>query len=155
TITVKSPGRPPAPITLEQMQSFTAPMLSRNPILHFVFSQMDLAEERGLGLKSMKQRAEQAGLPLPVYAWQDPYLVLRLYRSAESAARTLKPEVLEALNDDEQAGWIFVAAKDKFTRRDLMKGLGFDERKAQRILKKLLEIKLIRRVGKGPATRYE
>jgi ATP-dependent DNA helicase RecG len=59
TITVKSPGRPPAPITLEQMQSLTAPMLSRNPVLHFVFSQMDLAEERGLGLKSMKQRAEQ------------------------------------------------------------------------------------------------
>jgi ATP-dependent DNA helicase RecG len=154
TITVKSPGRPPAPITLEQMQSFTAPMLSRNPILHFVFSQMDLAEERGLGLKSMKQRAEQAGLPLPVFAWEDPYLVLTLYRSAESAARTLKPEILEALNDDEQAAWKFVTGKDKFTSGELVKELGFDERKSQRILKKLMEVKLIRRVGKGPATRY-
>ncbi len=71
TITVKSPGRPLAPITLEQLQSFTAPMLSRNPILHYVFAQMDLAEERGLGLKSMKERAERAGLPLPAYTWQD------------------------------------------------------------------------------------
>ena len=31
TITVKSPGKPVEPITLEQMQSFDAPMLSRKP----------------------------------------------------------------------------------------------------------------------------
>lgn len=154
TITVKSPGRPQTPITLEQMQSFTAPMLSRNPILHFVFAQMDLAEERGLGLKSMKQRSEQARLPLPVYAWEDPYLVLTLYRSAESAARTLKPEILEALNADERAAWNFAVGKDKVTRGELMKEIGFDERKAQRVLKKLMEVNLIRRLGKGPATRY-
>ena len=33
TITVKSPGKPVEPITLEQMQSFDAPMLSRNPVM--------------------------------------------------------------------------------------------------------------------------
>lgn len=38
TITVKSPGKPVEPITLEQMQSFDAPMLSRNPVLHYVFA---------------------------------------------------------------------------------------------------------------------
>ena len=48
TITVKSPGKPVEPITLEQMQSFNAPMLSRNPVLHYVFARMELAEERGL-----------------------------------------------------------------------------------------------------------
>ena len=31
----------------------------------------------------------------------------------------------------------------------------FDEKKAQRVLKKLIRVNLIRRVGKGPATRYE
>jgi ATP-dependent DNA helicase RecG len=139
TITVKSPGLPPPPVALEQLQSFTAPMLIRNPILHHVFSQMDLAEERGLGLRSMKHRAEQAGLP--AYSWDASYLVLTLYRSAESASRTLKPEVLQSLNT--------------VSSGELMKDLGFDERKAQRVLKKLMAVKLIRRVGKGPATRYE
>ena len=33
-IVVKSPGGPIEPITLEQLQSFSAPMLSRNPMLH-------------------------------------------------------------------------------------------------------------------------
>jgi ATP-dependent DNA helicase RecG len=31
TVTVKSPGAPLAPVTLEQLQSFTAPMYNRNP----------------------------------------------------------------------------------------------------------------------------
>ena len=67
-VTIKSPGRPPSPITLQQMQSFRAPMLSRNPIVHYVFAQMELAEERGLGMKSMKDNAEKADLPLPTYS---------------------------------------------------------------------------------------
>ena len=69
----ESPGRLVEPITLEQMQSFNAPMLSRNPVLHYVFARMELAEERGLGLKSMKAHAEATGLPLPRYTWEDPY----------------------------------------------------------------------------------
>ena len=153
-ITVKSPGRPLPPVTLEQMQSFTAPMLSRNPILHYVFSQMELAEERGLGLKSMKHRAQQAGLPLPSYQWDDPYLVLTLYRNAEGLAESLDPGVLEALNHDEQAAWRIIASKGNITSGELVAKLGIDERKAQRILKKLMQMQLICRMGKGRATQY-
>ena len=87
TIVVKSPGGPIDPITLEQLQSFNAPMLSRNPLLHYVFAKMEMAEERGLGLKSMKRRASEAELPLPKYSWENPYLVLTLYRTSDSAAR--------------------------------------------------------------------
>lgn len=42
TITIKSPGGPISPITLDQMRSFTAPMKSRNPVLHFVFARMGI-----------------------------------------------------------------------------------------------------------------
>ena len=37
----------------------------------------------------------------------------------------------------------------------LMEEMGFDERKAQRVLKTLLDFGLLRRVGRGPTTRYE
>jgi len=60
TITIRSPGAPVDPITVEQLQSFSAPMVSRNPRLHAVFSTMELAEERGLGLKSMRAKATEA-----------------------------------------------------------------------------------------------
>lgn len=154
TIVVKSPGGPQPPITLEQMQSFTAPMLSRNPILHFVFSRMELAEERGLGLKSMKQRAQKAGLPLPVYTWEDPYLVLTIYRTAASVVRTLEPDVLARLNQDEQAAYRFLTTTVAATSAELRGALECDERKAQRLLKKLLDLDLISREGKGRATYY-
>ena len=154
TIEIRSPGKPVEPITLEQMQSFDAPMLSRNPILHFVFAQMDLAEERGLGLKSMQRRAEHAHLPLPKFVWKAPYLVLTVYRTPESVTNTLNPEVLAGLSADERAGWEFIAGKEAVTNLELMDQLGFDRKKSQRILKKLIQVSLIRRVGKGPAPQY-
>lgn len=154
TVILKSPGRPIEPITLAQLQSFNAPMLSRNPTLHYVFAKMELAEERGLGLKSMKNDAFQAGLPLPSYRWEDPYLVLTLFRSPAGAVRGLSPQVLDRLNDDEKASWQFIVGRESVTSPQLMKHMSFDERKAQRVLKKLQDVKLLRRVGKGPSTRY-
>jgi len=155
TITVKSPGGPPPPITLEQLQTFNAPMLSRNPELHYIFAQMEMAEERGLGIKSLKNRAEQLGLPLPRYTFEDPYLVLKLYRNPASAVRDLHPDIRNQLSTDDMRVWEFLSSKDAAASPDLMKKLGYDERKSQRILKKLMNLGLLRRVGKGRATRYE
>ena len=154
TVAIKSPGAPVEPITLEQLQSFNAPMLSRNPVLHYVFARMGMAEERGLGLKSMRSGAENAGLPLPKYTWENPYLVLTLFRSAEAAVQELGPEVLKQLNADERASWQFVVGRETVTSAALMREMGFDERKAQRVLRKLQDAGLLQRVGQGRATRY-
>ena len=155
TVVVMSPGSPLSPITLQQLQSFSAPMLSRNPGLHFVFAQMDMAEERGLGIKSLKAQAEQAGLPLPKYAFNDPYLVLTLYRSPESVLAELDEETLAALSADERRGWEYLSTLVSATRRDYEEHLGVYTRTAQRHLQKLVDLGLVRRVGAGPATRYE
>ena len=156
TIEVMSPGRPVEPITLEHMQTFNAPMLSRNPILHYIFSRMALAEERGLGLKSLRRGAEDAGLPLPRYGWNAPYLTLSLYRSAAAfAADVAGPAVMDRLTADQEAAWGIVAARDSITARTLMDRLDFNERKAQRIMRGLQDAGLVNRVGEGRATRYE
>lgn len=155
TITVKSPGGPVAPITLEQMQSFNAPMLSRNPVLHYVFARMELAEERGLGLKSMKIGAEQLGLPLPRYSWEAPYLVLTLYQTPESATRTLSDAVLGKLTSDEQKGWVFVSGRLRTTQSEYAQHIGVTARTAQRHLSHFVELGLLRRLGRGPATEYQ
>jgi hypothetical protein len=79
-------------------------MLSRNPGLHFVFARMGMAEEQGLGIRSLRDRAKELGLPLPRYTWDAPYLVLRLYRSTEAAAKTLDQDVLKSLSKSEPEG---------------------------------------------------
>ena len=156
TIIVKSPGGPVPPITLDMLNSFSVPMKSRNPQLHYVFARMGMAEEQGFGLeKSLRRRAEELALPLPSFSMAGDDLVLRIFRSRQSAISVLEPEVRNALNRDEQAGWQLLAGKGTAVSADLIQHLGFDERKAQRVLKKLIEVKLIRRIGKGRATRYE
>jgi ATP-dependent DNA helicase RecG len=155
TITVKSPGKPVEPITLEQMQSFNAPMLSRNPALHYVFARMELAEERGLGLKSMKTRAEAAGLPLPRFAWEAPYLVLTLYRSAGAAVRGLGGKVSEGLSKAERAGWEWLATKQTVTAVEYAAAMRIPSRTALNHLKHFGGLGLVRKRGSGPATRYE
>jgi ATP-dependent DNA helicase RecG len=155
TITIKSPGKPVEPITLEQMQSFSAPMLSRNPVLHYVFARMELAEERGLGLKSMKRRAEQAALPLPRYAWEAPYLVLTLFRTGEGATRTLDKALLRELTSEERKGWSFLAGRITATQSEYAQHMEVAARTAQRHLTHFVELGMLRRLGKGPATKYE
>ncbi|HEY9777210.1 MAG TPA: ATP-binding protein [Planktothrix sp.] len=154
-IQVMSPGAPPLPITLGQMKSFTAPTLSRNPQLHYVFSQMGLAEERGLGMKTLKSLPQSLGLPVPKYSFHDPYLMLYLFSNAESVAATVEPSALESLNDDEKTGWQYLTSRMITTGPEYAEALGYDERKTQRQFKKFIDLGLIRRIGQGRASRYE
>jgi len=152
TIIVKSPGGPVPPITLEELQRFEASMLSRNPRLHYVFSRMGLAEERGLGLRSLKSRAQEAHLPLPRYSWEDPYLVLTLYRNAEAV---LPDSVKESLASSEVAGWQWVAGQGHAKTSEYSKAMGVDERTARRHLTHFVDLGLLKKTGSGPATVYE
>jgi ATP-dependent DNA helicase RecG len=154
-IVIMSPGPPVAPITIAQMQSFDAPMLSRNPVLHFVLAELELAEERGLGLKSMRLKAESAGLPLPRYEWKAPYLSLTLFPNVESSAAMLTPDVRAELSEPELACWQWISTKSSAKSSDYAKAARIDGRTARRHLQRLVDLKLVRIVGAGPSTRYE
>lgn len=155
TIVIKSPGALVPPIRLEQMQSFNAPMLSRNPVLHYVFARMGLAEERGLGLKSMKNDAQQAHLPLPKYSWEDPYLVLTIYRSGSAAVGALGAKTLESLSKAERSGWEWLATRETVTSNEYAAALRIPNRTGLNHLKRFTDLGLVRKQGSGPATRYQ
>jgi len=155
TVIVRSPGGPIPPITLEQLQNFSAPMLSRNPSMHFVFARMGMAEEQGLGLDSLRGRAEQQNLPLPRFTWDDPYLVLTLYRSSKAAVKTLDGKKLETLSKAERSGWEWLATRKSVTNSQYQEAMNLPERTARNHLKRLTELGLLRRVGAGRATSYE
>ena len=156
TIKIMSPGMPVEPITLEQLRSFNAPMLSRNPIIHYVFSRMELAEERGLGLKSLRAGAADAGLPLPRFEWEPPYLSLTLYRNGAALASELAGSgVTQRLTGDKKSVWDIASSRGSITTRELIQRTGFDERKVQRIVGDLRDAGLLRRRGNGRATCYE
>ena len=151
---IRSPGEPMPPVTLEQLQNFTAPMFSRNPRLHAVFNIMELAEERGLGLRSMKERAQKAGLPLPRYVWSDPYLDLTIYQSAESATAVLDDAIRSVLGESELAGWQWFSTQSSCSSREYAEHLKIEARSARRHLNHFVELGLAQKTGSGPSTSY-
>jgi ATP-dependent DNA helicase RecG len=154
-VTVMSPGEPPPPVTLAQLQAFTAPMLSRNPELHFAFARMEMAEEQGLGIRSLRDRAMKLALPLPKFVWEPPYLVLTLYRNPEAATKTLGGKVLKSMSKSERAGWVWLATRESVTTAEYQEAMGLPNRTAKNHLKKFTELGLLFMTGAGRATRYE
>jgi len=156
TITVKSPGGPIPPITLDELQLFTAPMKSRNPILHYTFARMGMAEEQGFGLeKSLKDQAQRLNLPLPTFTLAGDYLVLTIYRSRESAVSTLPSEIRVQLSKSELAGWMWISKRNSVATSEYEKAMKLPNRTAKNHIQKLSKLGLLKMTGAGRATRYE
>ncbi len=155
-VVLMSPGAPVTPITMKQLEAFDAPMLSRNPVMHFVFGKMKLAEERGLGLRSMRERASAEGLPLPAYTYHAPYVVLTMYPDAASVmAADSGNKVLAALSDAERVGWAWLVTRETVTTAEYQEAMEIPNRTAKFHLKRMTDFGLLRVVGAGRATRYE
>ena len=58
------------------------------------------------------------------------------------------------LNTAGAAAWQVASLRQSISTRELIDATDFDERKAQRALKSLVEVGLLRAIGKGRATRY-
>lgn len=150
-----SPGAPVEPITMSQLAAFDAPMLSRNPVVHLVFGKLKLAEERGLGLKSMRSLASAAGLPLPSYSYKAPYVLLTLYPDVASATAGLGDKVLARLSAAERAGWAWLVTRETVTTAEYEAAMGVPNRTAKNHLRKLTDLGLLQMAGAGRATRYQ
>jgi ATP-dependent DNA helicase RecG len=154
TITVRSPGAPPTPVSLEQLQALQAPMLNRNPKLQLAFNGARLAEGRGLGMKTFNEAATKHGLPRPKYEFDGVYLNLTIYRNAEAVLSALDATVLRQLSKSEVQSWVLLAKKGAGKTGFLAKAMGVDERTARRHLNKFLALGLVEKIGVGPAIKY-
>ena len=154
TIVIKSPGAPIPPITMEQMRSFTAPMISRNPLLHYVFARLGLAEEQGYGLNSLKAQAEKLVLPLPSYTMEGDSLVLTIYRSKAAATSALGKDVIENLSKAERAGWEWLATRETTSSNEYATAMEVPNRTALNHLKRFTSLRLLEKTGSGPTTQY-
>lgn len=154
TITIRSPGLPPSPVNLEQLQMFNAPMLNRNPRLQFAFGGARLAEGRGLGMKTLGEAATKLGLPQPRYAFDGVYLNLTIYRNVEAVVASLSPAILESLSKSERKGWAWLATKGHAKSGEYAVALDSDERTARRHLNHFLKLGLVRKTGSSTVTEY-
>lgn len=129
-------------------------MKSRNPVLHYVFARMGMAEEQGYGLTSLKAHAEELGLPLPSYSMKGDSLVLTIYRSKSAATAVLEKEVVESLSKAERMGWEQLVTKESVTSSEYAETMGIANRTALNHLKRFTKLGLLEKIGSGPTTQY-
>lgn len=153
-IIVRSPGGPFYPITLEAMNNFTANSYSRNKKLAFVFNEMHLMEESALGMDTYKTLRAKYNLPLPIIEYENENIVVIFPRTVEAIAETIATSVSDELNQEELLGYEFVRTQNKISRSDYEIHFGYEKKKAERHLRKMLELGLVDRKGSGRSTYY-
>lgn len=81
-----------------------------------------------------------------------------LQAQANEGLKLLSAENIEDLLSEKQLAlwqWALEHKGNEFARKDAVKALGFPERTVESIIKKLLEMKKLNRLGQGKATRYK
>ena len=155
SIVINSPGAPLPSISLEQLNTFKAPSLSRNPIIDYVFNKMEYMEETGLGMSSLKSLNDKYDLPLPEYTFEEPFLKLTFPKTMEDVKRVSKHKGVANLNEEELLGYEFIKSKEEVKRSEYEENFEFEKKKAERHLNKMVEEELIERKGAGPSTYYK
>lgn len=129
-------------------------MKSRNPVLHYVFARMGMAEEQGYGLTSLKKHAETLELPHPSHSMEGDSLVLAIYRSKAAATSALGKDVIESLSQAERAGWEWLATRETTSSAEYAESLKLPYRTAMNHLKRCQDLGLLEEAGAGRATEY-
>jgi ATP-dependent DNA helicase RecG len=154
-IIVTSPGKPLPAITLEELNSFEAPSLSRNHIITYAFSLMDYVEEKGFGMKTFKALNKEHGLPIPKYTFKEPFLTLTFPRTTEAVKEILGRGKIDDFSTEELKNFEIFRQKRPVSKSEFVEFTGLATRTAERYLKDWSEIGLLKKVGSGPSTKYE
>jgi ATP-dependent DNA helicase RecG len=150
-IIVRSPGAPTYPLTLKDLEDFDAPSISRNPKIMYVFNQLHLAEQRGIGLRNMKHLPEE-GFPLPAFRLKAGMLEVTFGRTPTYLAHKAG---LDHLDEEDKAAILFIQRKGAVSRSEFAEHFTLNPKTAQRQLSKLRDAGLLRVVGGGKYTKYE
>ncbi|MBN2639682.1 MAG: hypothetical protein JXR65_11430 [Bacteroidales bacterium] len=154
-IIVTSPGKPLPAITLEELNSFEAPSISRNHIITYAFSLMDYVEEKGFGMKTFKALNKEHGLPIPKYTFKEPFLTLTFPRTTEAVKEIIGKGNIDELSSEDLKNFEIFRQKRPVSKSEFVEFAGLATRTAERYLKEWVDTGLLIKVGSGPSTKYK
>lgn len=152
-ITVRSPGNLESPLTLSDLRTFDTPSVSRNPKIMFVFNKMGLAEQRGIGLRNMKQLTG-LGFPLPIFDLKAGMLQVTFGRTKDFIA-DVKGVDSNQLSPEDKDGLLFIQENREVSVSDYATHLNLEIKTANRRLKKLVDKGLVIKIGEKKGTKYK
>jgi ATP-dependent DNA helicase RecG len=154
-IVVTSPGKPLPAITLEELNTFEAPSLSRNHIITYAFSLMNYVEEKGFGMKTFKSLNKEHGLPIPKYTFNEPFLTLTFPRTTKAVKEIIGKDSIDVLSTEDVKNFEIFRQKRPISKSEFVEFTRLASRTAERYLKDWTDSGLLKKVGSGPSTKYE
>ena len=153
-VEVFSPGKPLHPI--EKFNDFNVPPESSNPKIAYLFNEIDVVEELGLGMKELKKLAKNQQLPKPSFRMHEQYFVTTIYTKAGAKlSSTELPDKVKELSTDEKKGFELIRNRGQITSNEYQNLIGVSERTARRHLSKMTELGLLQVEGAGRSTIYK
>ena len=153
-VIVTSPGKPLPAISLDELNTFEAPSLSRNPIITYAFSLMDYVEEKGFGMKTFKSLNKEYGLPIPKYTFKEPFLTLIFPRTVEAIKELPTSGAIGELDNLELKYFELFRSRSAFSKSEFVELTGVATRTAERMLKRWVDLNLLRKEGGGKYLKY-
>jgi predicted HTH transcriptional regulator len=161
-LVISSPGLPPKPITLASLRRGKYRPCSRNPVLAQCLSYFHRIEERGSGFRRMKDHMLNHGLDEPILGTEMGYFQITFPGPGENIERLRAPEkrtkvtpAIEAqLNERQKKAMTEVLKSGYVSSGWFIKALGVTYDTANRDLKTLAQLKLLKRQGKGRSAKY-
>lgn len=153
-VEVFSPGKPIHP--LEKFNNYNVPPESRNPKIAYLFNEISVIEELGLGMKELKKLAEVPQLPKPSFRMNEQYFVTTIYTKvgAKPSSIDIQDKVRE-LSSDEKKGFELIRNRGQISSGEYQNLVGVSERTARRHLSKMTELGLLQIEGAGRSTIYK
>jgi len=139
------------PLSMDDLKNFSAPSISRNPKIMYIFNQMELAEQRGIGMRDM-ERLPELGFPQPAFGLNAGMLEVTFGRTKEFMSKQagLK-NVKQQLTEEDKEALLFIQQREEVSRGEFATEFGLNDKTAQRRLSRLVERKLITVKGKAKA----
>lgn len=166
-VVVRSPGLPAGGQSLARIQQGEAPSRSRNPLIVQGLTWLELMDDRGTGIRRMRELLQQRGLPAPTFVLRDDEFVVTLMLAVapkeEAAGVSLppapppspsKPPMPSGLSEDQIAILEGVARQGYVTTAWCVKNLGISRDTAWRLLQVLVQKELVAPEGVGRGIKY-
>lgn len=155
SIVVKSPGHILKPNTLERMREFDVTPVRRNPYIARAASKMKLMDLRGGGIPAMLSDMEAYQLLRPRFDFEDECVTVTLPGREMSPPSLRLPSHIRAKLTDKHIDVLnLIGERKRITSKGLTVEYGYTRETANQYLRKLRELGLIEKKGKGRATYY-
>jgi predicted HTH transcriptional regulator len=162
-VVICSPGLPPGDQSIDAISRGDGRSRARNPLVVQGLTWLELMDERGSGIRRMREAMKKQGLELPRFSARDHEFTVTLSGPGETARASEgeppvlpEPDILKRRDLSGRQRRILerIAESGFVTTADCVQVLGIAKDTAWRDLNDLVEKGLIEKSGTGKATRY-